>query len=377
MKKYRLPYTGLPAQAAEIKQDLLRAFERVLDSGHYISGSHVKAFEERFAAFCGTRFAVGVGNGTCALHLIWRVLGVGPGDEVITVSHSFVATASSIAMTGARPVFVDIGPDLNIDPECIEAAITPRTRGIVPVHLAGRPAHMVEINKLAEKHGLFVLEDAAQAAGASLAGRRVGSWGSAAGFSLHPLKNLFAYGDGGVITTSDDVLYSKLLMARNHGLRNREQCDFWSPNSRLDELQAAMLLVHFDHLHRWTEQKRALALRYNDLLRPYVTVPEEGPGEYCVYQTYVIQADKRDDLQKFLNENGVEALVHYRTPIHVQPAAKDLGYTSRDLPHTLRACERIMSLPLFPGMTHQQQDLAVDLIRTFHQSHAEHQVAQV
>jgi len=152
---------------------------------------------------------VGVANGTCALHLIWRVLGVGPGDEVITVSHSFVATASSIALTGARPVFVDIGPDLNMDPERIKSAITPRTRGIVPVHIAGRPAHMVEINDLAEKHGLFVLEDAAQAVGASLAGRRVGSWGGAAGFSLHPLKNLFAYGDGGVITTSDEVLYDQ------------------------------------------------------------------------------------------------------------------------------------------------------------------------
>jgi len=377
MKKYRLPYTGLTGQASEIKQDLLAAFERVVDSGHYISGPHVQAFEERFAAFCGTRFAVGVANGTCALHLIWRVLGVGPGDEVITVSHSFVATASSIALTGARPVFVDIGPDLNMDPERIKSAITPRTRGIVPVHIAGRPAHMVEINDLAEKHGLFVLEDAAQAVGASLAGRRVGSWGGAAGFSLHPLKNLFAYGDGGVITTSDEVLYDKLRVARNHGLRNREQCDFWSINSRLDELQAAMLLVHLDHLHRWTEEKRALAFRYNELLRPFVSVPDEGPDEHCVYQTYVVQSDQRDSLQQFLNENGVEALVHYRTPIHLQPASKYLGYTDADLPHTRRACERIMSLPLFPGLTHQQQDFVVDLIRTFHQAHPERRIAQV
>ncbi len=377
MSVYQVPYTGLPRQAAGIKKELLAAFEKVVDSGHYILGPNLKAFEERFAAFCGSRFALGVANGTSALQLVWKVRGAGPGDEVITAPNSFLASASSIATTGAKPVFVDIGPDLNIAPELIEKAITPRTKGIVPVHLTGRPARMPEINSIAEKHGLFVLEDAAQAVGASLDGKRVGSWGNAAGFSLHPLKNLFVYGDGGVITTSDPDLREKLLQARNHGLRSREQCDFWSDNSRLDELQAALLLVHMEALDGWTARRRELAHRYNDLLSPFVEVPLEGPGEYCVYQTYVIQAEDRDGLQSFLQSNGVEALIHYRTPIHLQPAAASLGYTVSDFPKTVRACSRILSLPLFPAMTALQQDIVVSLIRDFHEKRPESRMEPV
>ncbi len=365
MSKYIVPYTDLGGQTAGIKNELLGAFSNVIESGHYILGPYLKAFEDRFAAFCGTRFGVGVANGTFALHLVWRVLGIGPGDEVITVSNSFVATAASIALTGATPVFVDVNEDLNVDPEQIERAITRRTKGIVPVHLTGRPANMPEISLIGEKHGIFVLEDAAQAVGASLNGRRVGSWGRAAAFSLHPLKNLFAYGDGGIVTTNDAILYEKLLRARNHGLKNREQCDFWSYNSRLDELQAAFLAVHMDELEGWTEKRRTLAHRYSALLEGFAQVPEERHGEYCVYQTYVIQIERRDELQRFLQANGVEALVHYRTPIHMQPAAADLGYGPTSLPQTWRASQRILSLPLFPTMTIEQQDLVVGLIKEF------------
>jgi dTDP-4-amino-4,6-dideoxygalactose transaminase len=371
MSKYQVPYTGLPQQAAAIKQELVAAFERVVDSGHYILGPHLAQFEERFARYCGSAFAVGVANGTCALQLVWQALGVGPGDEVITAPNSFVATASSIAMTGAKPVFADIGPDLNLDPQRIAEAITPRTRGIVPVHLTGRPARMVEINRIAEKPGLFVLEDAAQAVGARRDGRRVGSWGNAAGFSLHPLKNLFAYGDGGIITTSDGSLRDKLRQIRNHGLRNRECCEFWSGNNRMDEMQAALLLVHLGVLEDWTERRRALAHRYHELMSAEVQVPEEGPGEYCVYQTYVIQAGARDDLQRHLQEHGVEALIHYRTPIHLQPAAAQLGYGPGDFPMAERAAERILSLPLFPAMTHAQQDQVADLIHDFYKKRPE------
>ena len=366
MNSFQVPYTGLRLQTRAIKTELVNAFERVIESGHYILGPNLRAFEEQFATYCGSRHAVGVANGTSALNLVWRVLNLGAGDEVITAPNSFVATASSIALMGAKPVFVDICPDLNIDPQQIEAAITPRTKGIVPVHLTGRPARMPAIQSIAEKYGLFVLEDAAQSVGASLDGRRVGSWGNAAGFSLHPLKNLFVYGDGGVITTSDDSLYEKLLQARNHGLRNREECDFWSDNSRLDELQAALLLVHMKCLDHWTERRRALAQRYNQLLHSVVQVPAEGPGETCVYQTYVVQADRRDELQAFLRANGVEALIHYRTPIHVQKAAAGLGYGPEQFPQTMRACDRILSLPLFPNMTHEQQDLVVSLIQEFY-----------
>ena len=275
---------------------------------------------------------------------------------------------ATIALAGARPVFVDIRSDLNIDPEQIEAAITPRTRAIVPVHLTGRAASMVEILDIAERHDLFVLEDAAQAIGACLDDQRVGSWGNAGCFSLHPLKNLHAFGDGGMMTTDDESLWKRMQQARNHGLSGRDRCDFWSFNCRLDEMQAAMLRVQIHHLDRWTEERRQLAFRYNELLSPYVTVPLEAPGEFCVYQTYMIQAERRDDLQEYLNIHGVQALVHYPTPLHQQPAAQSLGYSAEDFPMTMCAAARILSLPLYPELTHNQQDLVVELIAKFYQA---------
>ena len=361
-----VPYVALGQQASEVKKELMDAFEAVLDSGQYILGPEVSAFEREFADYCQTKFAVGISNGTSALILALLGLGLKQGDEVITVPDSFLATVSSIVLAGGRPVLVDTRPDRNIDPDLIEAAITPRTKGIIPVHLTGRPARMVEILEIAERYNLFVLEDAAQAVGARLNGRRVGSWGHAACFSLHPLKNLHAFGDGGVVTTDDQALFEHMLKARNHGLRNRNQCDFWSFNCRLDEVQAAMLRIQLQHLDRWTEERRRLAFRYNDLLRPYVDVPNEGPGEYCVYQTYVVQAERRDDLQRYLNDNGVQAAVHYPIPIHLQPAAQSLGYSANDFPVTMRAAGRILSLPLYPGLSHAQQDQVVELIADFY-----------
>ena len=344
----------------------MEAFEAVLDSGQYILGPEVSAFESEFAEYCQAEYAIGIASGTCALNLTLRGLVLEEGDEVITVPNSFIATASSIALAGARPVFVDIQPDLNIDPGRIEAAITPRTKSIMPVHLTGRPARMVEILDIAQQHNLFVLEDAAQAVGARLNEQRVGSWGHAACFSLHPLKNLHAFGDGGMMTTNDQSLFERVTTARNHGLRNRDQCDFWSFNCRLDEVQAAMLRVQLKHLDRCTEERRRLSFRYNDLLRPYVDVPDESPGEYHVYQTYMVQAERRDELQRYLNENGVHALVHYPTPLHLQPTAKSLGYSSEDFPVTMRAASRILSLPLYPGLSHAQQDRVVELVESFY-----------
>jgi dTDP-4-amino-4,6-dideoxygalactose transaminase len=360
-----VPYNPLGQQAAEIKQELLGAFEAVLDRGRFVLGPELAAFEGEFARLCQVPLAVGVSSGTCALHLALRALGVGAGDEVITVPNSFVATAAAVALVGGRPVFADIGPDLNLDPDRLEAAITPRTRGIIPVHLTGRPCHMTEILDVARRRGLFVLEDAAQAVGARLHGRPVGSWGDAACFSLHPLKNLYAFGDGGMITTADPALAQRLGLARNHGLRDRETCEFFSYNCRLDELQAALLRVNLRHLERRTEARRRLAHRYNDLLRPFVEVPEEGPGEYCVYQTYVIRTDKRDALKRHLNDNGVEALIHYPRPIHLQPAAAYLNCPAGQCPRAEREAGRILSLPLFPGMTAEQQDRVVGLIADF------------
>lgn len=362
----KVPYTAFKLKNTQIRSQLIHAFEKVLDSGHYIQGPEVANFEKEFATYCGAEFASGIANGTCSLHLTFRVIGVGEGDEVITAPNSFIASASTIALAGARPVFVDVMDDLNMDPDKIEAAITPRTKAIVPVHLAGRPAKMKQINEIAKRHGLFVLEDAAQSVGAELDGQRVGSLGDAASFSLHPLKNLHAFGDAGILTAKNLDLIKNLNISKNHGLSNRDQCDFWSFNCRLDELQASLLRIQLRELPRWTEERRQLALRYHKLLKPFVQVPEEGKGEYHVYQTYVIQAERRDELLTYLRENEVEALVHYPTPIHMQPAARDLNYKADDFPVTLALSKRIMSLPLYPGLTHEQQDYVAMLIEKFY-----------
>jgi len=363
---FHIPYTNLGSQTAEIKKELLQAVEQVLDSGHYILGPSVSQFEKEFSNYSQAKYGIGVANGTSSLYLVLKAIGVKEGDEIITAPNSFVASASSIALAGARPVFVDIRKDLNMDPAKLEAAITPRTKAIIPVHLTGRPARMAEIMEIAKKHHLFVLEDAAQAVGATLNGKKVGSWGDAASFSLHPLKILYAYGDAGIITTQHQYIYEKLLRARNHGLKNRNDCEFFSFNERLDELHAAMLLVQLKHIDKWTEKRRQLALRYNQALKNVVEVPEEGPGEYCVYQTYMIQADKRDALLTYLSEAGVDAKVHYATPIHLQEAARYLGHTTEDFPETVLMSTRILSLPLYHSMTFAQQDRVIELIRKFY-----------
>jgi len=366
MSTFSVPYTNFSQTHAAIKKELLGACESVIDSGMYINSPEVSDFETEFAQYCGADFAVGTANGTCALHLVMRGLGIGEGDEVITAPNSFIASGSSIALVGARPVFADIGSDLNIDPEAVEAAITPKTKAIMPVHLTGRPAKMEQIMDIATRHDLKVVEDAAQAVGAQLNGRRMGSWGHAACFSLHPLKCLHAMGDGGIVTTSDETVVTRLQMARNHGLRNRDQCEFWSYNCRLDAIHAAMLRVQLSVIGDWTEGRRRLAFRYNDLLRPYAVVPDEGPGEYCVYQTFMVQVERRNELRDYLRDNGVEALVHYETPIHMQPAAEYLGYAADDFPKTMEACARVLSLPLYPGLSEEKQDEVVSLFAAFY-----------
>ena len=366
MSAFSVPYANFSLKTREVRDRLMQAFASVLDEGRYIQGPEVQAFEKEFAQYCGSPFATGVANGTCSLHLTLRAIGVGPGDEVITAPNSFIASASTIALVGAKPVFADVREDLNIDPDAIEAAITPRTKALVPVHLAGRMAQMPRILAVAKKHNLFVLEDAAQSVGAKLDGKRAGSWGDAASFSLHPLKNLHAYGDAGILTTHRRELLDKLSLAKNHGLKSRDHCEFWGFNCRLDEMQAALLRVHLRELDRWTEERRALAHRYHQLLKPFVSIPAEGMGEHHVYQTYVVLADRRDDLQAFLRKEGIEALVHYPTPIHQQPAAQGLGYRAEDFPKTMELSRKILSLPLYPGLTHGQQDQVADAFAQFY-----------
>lgn len=362
-----IPYVDLGNQTATIKDELLAVVESVLLSGQYVLGPEVSAFEEEFARYCGSEYALGVASGTDALVLVLKALGIGEGDEVITAPNSFIATASAIALAGARPVLVDINDDLNIDPTRIEAAITPRTRALMPVHLTGRLARMKEINDIAQRHGLHVIEDAAQAVSAAIDGRRAGSWGTAAGFSLHPLKNLHAFGDGGAITTSDPQIVEYVKKARNLGLVNRNECEFWCDHSRLDSIHAAMLRVQLKHIGQWNEERRRLAYRYHEGVRPYVRVPDENDGEFCTWQTYVVQTPRRDELQAFLVENGVDCKVHYPIAIHNQTCARELGYTDDDFPVARRVVSQILSLPLYPGLADEAQDRVIDLIRSFHE----------
>ena len=366
MEKISVPYVAFPQQVAKIKKELMSAVESVLESGQYVLSEKGTQFEKEFSEYCEVKFSIGVANGTDALHLVLRCLGVAPGDEVITAPNSFIASAGAIGVIGAKPVFVDICPDLNLDPAQLEKAITSKTKAIMPVHLTGRPAKMKQILEIADHYKLSVVEDAAQSVGARLNGKRVGGMSDAACFSLHPLKNFHAFGDGGMVTTNSPEIYEKMIMARNHGLKNREQCDFWSFNSRLDEIQAAMLSVQLPLLDNWTEERRKLAFRYNELLRPYADVPEEGEGEYCVFQTFVVQVPRRDELMAYLNKNGVQALVHYPLPLHLQPAAKNLGYQENDFQVTMEMSKKIMSLPLYPELSEQQQDYVAHLFESFY-----------
>lgn len=361
-----VPYVDLGELNDRHRGELLSAVDRVISSGMYILGEEVETFEAAFARYCGTRFAVGVANGTDALVLAMKALGIGPGDEVITAPNSFLASASSIALTGARPVFADVRDDLNIDPEAVEAAITPSTRAIMPVHLAGRPADLRALNAVAERHGLFVIEDAAQAIGARYDGAAVGSLGTVGCFSLHPLKNLHACGDGGIITTDDAEVHEFLLKARNHGLRNREEAEFWSQNSRLDSLHAAMLGVKLRYLDEETEERRRNAAFYVERLGGLVTVPRDRPEEQSVYQTFMIRADRRDELQAYLAGRGVDSKIHYPIPIHLQPAAADLGYGPGDFPVTERLATEILSLPAHPQLSMAQLEHTAGAVRRFY-----------
>lgn len=368
--KVRIPYVSLAAQHRPIKAELLSAIGSVIDHGRYILGEEVDTFERRFAGLCGVRFAVAVNSGTDALVMALRALRIGLGDEVVTVPNSFVATAGCIALVGARPVFVDVRDDYNLDPEQLEDAITPRTKAILPVHLTGRPANMDPIMDVARRHGLFVVEDCAQAVTAEYQGQRVGSFGTIGCFSLHPLKTLNACGDGGVLTTNDERLYEQLARLRNLGLRSRDECVAWSGHSRLDTLQAAILLVKLKYLDAWTAQRRAHAALYQHALAGVdgLCVPMDRPDEKAVYHTFVVQAEQRDELKGYLAEHGVETAIHYPIPVHLQLAAASLGYHRGSFPVTERQAQRILSVPIYPELEPEDREHVVETIRRFYGS---------
>ena len=352
-----IPFFLTKPQYLTIKDELDVAVQRVLDTSFFVLGTELTAFEAAWADYLGVARAVGVGSGTEAIHLALRALDIGPGDEALTVSHTAVATTVAISSTGATPVFVDIDPHTyTMDCTDLERRITPRSKAIVPVHIYGHPADMARILPLAERHGLVVVEDAAQAHGAAYRGRRCGTLGAAGAFSFYPTKNLGAYGDGGAVVTNDTVLAERLVLLRNYGWSERYYSAIKGYNSRLDELQAAVLGAKLPYLDSWNARRRRLAAIYTAALADdagvsAIQVPTEAAGSAHAYHLYVVRVPERDRVQAGLRERGIATQVHYPVPVHLQEAYRDLGYTPGGLPHTEQAAAEILSLPLYPELT--------------------------
>lgn len=344
--KTNISYACLERQYVTEKEALQESMNKVVSSGQFILGALVDELEEKIAAFCGTRFCVTLNSGTDALYFGMVAAGIKPGDEVITAPNSFIASAATIVHVGARPVFVDVGDDQNIDTDLLEAAITPKTTAIMPIHLTGRIADMDKIEQLAQKYGLVIIEDAAQSFGSKYQGKRSGSFGKVGCFSAHPLKVFNACGDAGFMTTNDEAIAHRVKMLRSHGLKDRNTIGEWGYVSRLDSLQASILLMRLTKIEGYLEQRRQNANLYRRLLNPeHVYIPECKEYEYNIFQTLVIQVDHRDELQKYLGENGVESSIHYPIPIHLQESSKALGYGQGDFPTAETQARRILSIP--------------------------------
>ena len=360
-----IPYVDLKAQYRSIKPEIDAAVLRVLESSQFILGDEVAAFERAFAPYCGAAEAIAVNSGTSALHLALLAAGVGAGDEVITVPFTFVATVSAICYTNARPVFVDVDPEyFTIDPARLEAAITPRTKAIIPVHLYGQPADMDPILDIARRRGITVIEDAAQAHGAEYRGRRCGSMGAIACFSFYPGKNLGAYGEGGAVVASDPDIVKKLRMLRDWGSARRYEHTLKGFNYRMDGIQGAILGVKMKHIEAWTEARRSRAAVYARTLADVpMQLPKERPGSRHVYHVYAVRTPERQRIHEALLEQGIHTGIHYPIPVHLQPAHADLGYEKGDFPVAERLAGEVLSLPMFPELTDTQIDEIGSVVR--------------
>ena len=361
----KIPLVDLKAQYAGIKQEIDSAIQRVLDETDFISGNAVAEFETSFAAYCGTRSAVGLANGTDALQLSLLALGIGRGDEVITGVNTFIATSEAISATGARPVFVDNDPHTyTIDTARIEEKVTPNTKAILPIHLYGQPAAMDVINDIAARHHLAVIEDAAQAHGASFRGKTVGTMGRLACFSFYPGKNLGAYGDAGAIASNDEALANKVRMLANHGRMKKYEHEIEGYNSRLDTLQAAVLSVKLRHLKAWTERRQQHAALYTKLLAgtSSIVTPSVHPDATHVYHLYVVRVQHRDRVQQALKEAGIATGIHYPIPLHLQPAYRYLNIPAGSYPVAERFAGELLSLPMYPELTSDQIAFVCDTL---------------
>jgi dTDP-4-amino-4,6-dideoxygalactose transaminase len=360
-------YVNLSEQFETERASLMAIVESVMSEGAFIGGSEIAQLESALATYCEMPHAIGVASGTDALILGMKALGIGPGDEVITPPNSFVASTASIVMTGATPVFADVLPDQNIDPEAVAAAVTPRTKAIMAVHLTGRIAQMDRLAQIAQRHNLLLIEDAAQAMGSRYMGKPAGSLGDLACFSAHPLKNLNAAGDAGFIVTADGAVATRIERLRNHGLVNRDTVEEWGTGSRLDTLQAAILLMRLAKLDDVITQRRANAEIYCQLLDPaHVYIPPGHNIEFNSFHTFVIQVDERDRLKDFLAMKGIRTAVHYPIPIHLQPAAQGLGYRRGQFPMTERQAGRILTLPIHQFLSTDDIEYVAETVNGFY-----------
>ncbi len=363
----KVPYFDLPAQIRALRPELDAAIARTLDQCSFCLGPDVTAFERDFAAFCGAPHAIGFNSGTSALHVALRLLDIGPGDEIITTPFTFVATSWAISYTGAKPVYVDIDDaTCNLDPAQVERAITPRTKAIMPVHLYGQACDLEPLAAIAQRRGLALVEDAAQAHGATYRGRPVGSYGVATGFSFYPGKNLGACGEAGALVVADNALAERARALREHGSRQRYYHDEIGYNYRMEGIQGAVLGVKLRHLAAWTATRRRIARKYAELLRDTpLKLQSELPGSEGVWHLFVVRHPRRDELKAFLEQQGIGVALHYPVPLHLQKCYADLGYKAGDLPVAEAAARECLSLPIYPELTDAQVDYVAQQVRAF------------
>lgn len=361
-----IPFVDLYAQYLTIKNDIDTAIANVITGSHYIGGETVKKFETEYAADYGVAHCISVANGTDAIYIALRMLGIGEGDEVITTAHSWISTSEAVSQTGAKPVFVDVDEYYLINTDLIESKITPRTKMIIPVHLCGQAANMTRIMELAHKYNLLVMEDCAQSHYAEWEGQRIGTFGIASTFSFYPGKNLGAYGDAGAILTNNDVLASKMRMFANHGALKKHDHHMEGINSRLDGMQAAILSAKLPHIHEWTAARRKVASWYNELLGGVegIMLPAVRNGATHVFHLYMVQVDNRDSVMKTLGEQGIQTAVHYPVPLPLMKAYDYLSDEERLCPVATTNKDKIMSLPIFPEITREQVDYVANTLKS-------------
>ncbi len=362
----KVPFIDFSQQYQEIKKEVHVGMNRVFERGDFILGQDEKDFEVAFAKYCGAKYGVGVNSGTDALYLAMAALEIGPGDEVILPTFTFIATALCVSFTGATPVFVDIEPETyNIDPVKIAKAITPKTKVILPVHMYGQPANMKEILALAKKHKIKVVEDAAQAHGATYNGKKIGSLGDVACFSFYPTKSLGAFGDGGMIVTSDDAVYERALMLRDYGRVGRYEHKIKGTNSRLDTIQAVVLAAKLKRLDKWNKLRNAQAAQYEKLLGKdsRIGLPKIKSDRTHVFQTFAVRLPQRDKISEGLKKKDIGVLIHYPIPLHLQEAYQELGYKKGDFPVAEKLCQEVLSLPMFPHLKATQIKYICDSLR--------------